>query len=305
MHKYKNIAKGVLLFTLVVFLYAFSAKRNTDLPIAKTNIEFVGEDHLLISKNIVDKLLIQNQQAVECMPKDILDLNELESKISSHPMIEKAEVYLTVNGEVRVEVAQRKPLARVISEPSFYIDSRGEMMPLSPEHSARVILVYGDVDASNLEAVNELLQYLAQDEFLKLYVTEIILNEEQQFSLAMRTYDFEVVVGTTKDLDKKMNNFKAFYQKAKKDHFPVKRVRSKKSLRPWMLAAAMGGVLLSIQFLESDITKTEDSIQRHEIELAFQQFQDNMKKVSNHLNKGTQNVAYLDYWNQTTQKFIK
>jgi len=33
----------------------------------------------------------------------------------------------------------------------------------------------------------------------------------------MRTYDFEVVVGTTKDLDKKMNNFKAFYQKAKKD----------------------------------------------------------------------------------------
>ena len=48
LHKYKNIAKGVLLFTLVVFLYAFLAKRNTDLPIAKTNIEFVGEDHLLI-----------------------------------------------------------------------------------------------------------------------------------------------------------------------------------------------------------------------------------------------------------------
>ena len=203
MHKYKNIAKGVLLFILVVFLYAFSSKRNTDLPIAKTNIEFVGEDHLLISKNIVDKLLIQNQQAVECMPKDILDLNELESKISSHPMIEKAEVYLTVNGEVRVEVAQRKPLARVISEPSFYIDSRGEMMPLSPEHSARVILVYGNVDASNLQAINELLQYITQDEFLKLYVTEIIVNEEQQFSLAIRTYDFEVAVGTTKDLDKK------------------------------------------------------------------------------------------------------
>jgi cell division protein FtsQ len=217
MHKYKNIAKGVLLFILVVFLYAFSSKRNTDLPIAKTNIEFVGEDHLLISKNIVDKLLIQNQQAVECMPKDILDLNELESKISSHPMIEKAEVYITVNGEVRVEVAQRKPLARVISEPSFYIDSRGEMMPLSPEHSARVILVYGNVDASNLQTINELLQYITQDEFLKLYVTEIIVNEEQQFSLAIRTYDFEVAVGTTKDLDKKMNNFKAFYQKAKKD----------------------------------------------------------------------------------------
>jgi hypothetical protein len=125
------------------------------------------------------------------------------------------------------------------------------------------------------------------------------LSEETQ----LRSY-FE----NSREIPSEWESFRMFfgyYQKAKKDHFPVKRVRSKKSLRPWMLAAAMGGVLLSIQFLESDITKTEDSIQRHEIELAFQQFQDNMKKVSNHLNKGTQNVAYLNYWNQTTQKFIK
>ena len=83
--------------------------------IEKTNIKFIGKDHLLISKDMVNKLLIQNQQTVECMPKDILDLNELESKISLHPMIKNAEVYLTVNGEVRVEVEQRTPLARVIS----------------------------------------------------------------------------------------------------------------------------------------------------------------------------------------------
>ena len=212
-----NYIKGLILLGLVAFLYAFSSQRNAAKKVSYFDVKFLGENNLFITHDSVNKLLIQNNETLVNVPKDILDLNELESKISSHPMIEKAEVYLTVNGEVRVEVAQRKPLARVISEPSFYIDSRGEIMPLSPEHSARVILVYGDVDASNLEAVNELLQYIAQDEFLKLYVTEIIVNEEQQFSLAMRTYDFEVVVGTTKDLDKKMNNFKAFYQKAKKD----------------------------------------------------------------------------------------
>ncbi|MEK9614211.1 MAG: hypothetical protein VW080_09860 [Flavobacteriaceae bacterium] len=99
--------------------------------------------------------------------------------------------------------------------------------------------------------------------------------------------------------------FFQYYRKAKKEHFPVKRIKAKKSLRPWMVAAAVGGVLLSIQFLVGEFTKTEDPINQQEMELAFQQFQENIKKVSNHLNKGTQNVAYLDYWNQTTQKFIK
>ena len=166
---------------------------------------------------MVNKLLIQNQQAVECMPKDILDLNVLEAKISSHPMIENAEVYLTVNGEVTVEVTQRTPLARVISEPSFYIDSQGEMMPLSSEYSARVVVVHGNVDATNIDAVHQLLEHVSHDDFLKLYVTEIIVNEEQQFSLFLRIYDFEVVVGTLEHLTNKMNNLKAFYQKAKKD----------------------------------------------------------------------------------------
>ena len=217
MHKYKNIAIVILLLFVVVFLYAFSSVRSHHLPLEKTSIEFVGKDHLLISKDMVNKLLIQNQQSVECMPKDILDLNELESKISSHPMIKNAEVYLTVNGEVRVEVEQRTPLARVVSEPSFYVDNQGKMMPLSPEYSARVLLVHGNVDASNLETLNQLLKHVTSDDFLNLYVTEISINDENQFSLFMRTYDFEVIVGTLENLNKKLKNFKAFYQKAKKD----------------------------------------------------------------------------------------
>jgi cell division protein FtsQ len=217
MRRYTNILKAFLLLFLVVFLFAFSSKRSNHLPILNTHVKFVGKDHLLISKNMVNKLLIQNQQAVECMPKDILDLNVLEAKISSHPMIENAEVYLTVNGEVTVEVTQRTPLARVISEPSFYIDSQGEMMPLSSEYSARVVVVHGNVDATNIDAVHQLLEHVSHDDFLKLYVTEIIVNEEQQFSLFLRIYDFEVVVGTLEHLTNKMNNLKAFYQKAKKD----------------------------------------------------------------------------------------
>ena len=41
-----------------------------------------------------------------------------------------------------------------------------------------------------------------------------------------------------------------------------------------------------------------------EVELAFQQFKTNMKMVSNQLNKGTEKVTYLNYWNLTSQKIL-
>ena len=78
-------------------------------------------------------------------------------------------------------------------------------------------MVHGHVDTTNLQAVHQLLEYITHDDFLKLYVTEIIIDEQQQFSLFLRTYDFEVVLGTLENLNKKMNNLKAFYHKAKND----------------------------------------------------------------------------------------
>ena len=57
---------------------------------------------------------------------------------------------------------------------------------------------------------------MTSDDFLNLYVTEISINDENQFSLFMRIYDFEVIVGTLENLNKKLKNLKAFYQKSKK-----------------------------------------------------------------------------------------
>lgn len=40
-------------------------------------------------------------------------------------------------------------------------------------------------------------------------------------------------------------------------------------------------------------------------EIAFEEFKANMYRVAEHLNKGKQGVAYMETFNQTTNKFIK
>ena len=212
-----NFIKGLFLLGLVVFLYAFSSFKNNSRPVSSVNVQFTGEDNVFITSEMVNKLLIQSQKKLYFLPKDAIDLKETEFLLESNDMIKSAQVYLTVNGEVRVKVEQKRPIARVASDDVFYIDEDGFRMPLSSQHSARVPLAYGIVDEADLETVYKVALTVYKDSFLKTYVTEIHQNENKEISLKLRLLDFEVLVGTLDNLEIKLQNLKAFYQKAKKD----------------------------------------------------------------------------------------
>ena len=211
-----NFIKGLFLLGLVVFLYAFSSFKNNSRPVTSVNVQFTGEDNVFITSETVNKLLIQSQEKPYFLPKEGIDLKEMEFLLESNAMIKSAQVYLTVNGEVRAKVEQKRPIARVKSDDVFYLDEDGFRMPLSSQQSARVPLIYGIID-EDLQTVYEVALTVYNDSFLKTYVTEIHQNENKEISLKLRLLDFEVLIGTPENLETKLKNLKAFYQKAKKD----------------------------------------------------------------------------------------
>jgi len=212
-----NYIKIIVLLILVGGLFAFSNKRNDARKVVKSNIKFLGDNKLFITDATVSKLLIQNQRPVTEQPKEIIDLNELETALNSNPMIKKAEVFMSVNGELSAEIEQKRPIARVNTNASYYIDDEGSYMPLSSNYTARVPLVTGSVMKNNLETVFQFAKAVDEDEFLKKYIIEIRQNDDKTIDFKIRKSDFLVHVGTLKNLQKKINNFKAFYQKALKD----------------------------------------------------------------------------------------
>lgn len=216
MVKYINNIKVIIVLAVVSIFFAFSSSQNNAKPISEVEVSFIGDNNLFISKTKVDKLLIQNNDYIKCVSKDILDLKALENKLSSHDMIENSEVYISINGILKIDIKQRNPYARVISDPSFYIDNNGTKMPLSDNYSARVLLVHGLNDESKIDYVFKLIKTIRDDEFLNLNVTDILINKSD-ISLRVRNCDFEVLVGDLNNLETKIKNFKAFYQKAYRD----------------------------------------------------------------------------------------
>lgn len=212
-----NYIKGFVLLVLVSFLFAFSSTRNGERKTTNIDINFIGEGNLFITHQTVNKLLILNEQDVTNVAKEILDLNGLEAALNSNAMIKTAQVYLAVNGEVRADIVQRKPIARVNTNAFYYIDDEGLFMPLSKNYTARVPLVTGYVEKNNLKAIFKIANKIYNDPFLKTHIIEIHQKQDETIILKSRELDFQIILGDLNKLDKKINNFKAFYQKAKKD----------------------------------------------------------------------------------------
>ena len=212
-----NYIKGLILLVLVGFLFAFSSLRNNTRHVKSVTVNFMGDDNLFITEETVNKLLIQNKEDLTTVPKEILDLNELELALKSNPMMKSAQVQLTVDGEVRVDVIQRKPIARVSTNASYYIDDEGSFMPLSSNYTARVPLVTGFIRKNDLSNVFKIANKIYNDQFLRTHVVEIRQNQDKTIVLKTRVLDFEILIGKLDRLDNKISNLKAFYQKAKKD----------------------------------------------------------------------------------------
>ncbi len=205
----------VLMFGLVIVLFSFTSNRNENRKLTKTKVVFVGENASFLKQETVNKLLIENNADASAIRKDKLDLNKLEKAVCSDPMVEKSEVFVTIDGVLKAVVKQKTPIVRVFDgKRSFYIDYKGNTMPLSANFTARVPLVLGVIRKQNSEALAELFRKIYDDEFLKKNIIAIQIMPSGSLKMLNRNFDYQIDFGGAKNVDAKFRNYKAFFQKA-------------------------------------------------------------------------------------------
>ena len=206
------------MFVLVIFLFSFTSNRNLNRKLKKSTVIFVGDNALFVKQETVNKLLIENRGDATSIEKENLDLNKLESALSLHGMIEKADVFVSIDGVLKAVVKQKTPIARVFDENgSFYIDYKGNTMPLSANFTARVPLISGEINKDNREYLVELFRTIYDDAFLKKNIIGVQIMSNGSLIMLNRNYNFQIDFGRMINVDKKFNNYKAFFQKAMLD----------------------------------------------------------------------------------------
>ncbi|HRM46809.1 MAG TPA: cell division protein FtsQ [Flavobacterium sp.] len=205
----------LLMFVLVIFLFSFTSKRNENRKLTKSVILFVGNTEPFVKQETVNKLLIENNEGVSSIQKVNLDLNKLEKNLNAQEMIEKSDVYVSIDGVLKAVVRQKTPIARIFdNEGSFYIDYEGNRMPLSTNFTARVPLVSGGINKNNNEDLAQLLRIIHDDPFLKKNIIGIEIMPNGSLKMHNRNFDFQIDFGKLINMEHKFKNYKAFFQKA-------------------------------------------------------------------------------------------
>lgn len=214
-----NYIKALLLLALVGFLYSFSYTKNIEKLVSDVAVEFAEGNNLFMDYQMVNKLLIQNGKSVKNQPKSVIDLQRLEANVRQHPMVEYVTVYLTVDGLLKTKIKQRTPIARIeANNQSYYIDSQAKIMPLSDNHSARVMLVSGDIDEKDNDEIHELATAILEHEFLKKQIVGIQKTSHDEYILNSRIGDQKISLGKIENLKQKFKNLESFFNKTMRDN---------------------------------------------------------------------------------------
>jgi cell division protein FtsQ len=205
----------VFMLGLVVFLFSFTSKRNENRKLSKSVVVFVGDNALFIKRETVNKLLIENKENASSIQKDKLDLNKLERTLDSNNLIEKSDVFVSIDGVLKAVVKQKTPIARVFNgDASFYIDYKGNRMPLSDNFTARVPLVSGMINKKNSEELAQLFRIIYDDDFLRKNIIAIEIMRSGGLKMLNRNFDYQIDFGKIINAERKFKDYKAFFQKA-------------------------------------------------------------------------------------------
>ncbi|WP_291109148.1 cell division protein FtsQ/DivIB [Flavobacterium sp. UBA6195] len=208
----------VLIIFIMIFLYSFSSKRNSQRKISKIDIKFESNENMFLTHEMVNNLLIQNLGGTSSIQKDKVDLNTLETVLDDHEMIEKAQIFSTADGFLNMRITQKTPIVRVITDvDSYYLDSKGDKISLSENFSARVPLVVGAISEENCKSYLKLFNEIKNDDFLSKKITAAKIMPSGNVVLTNRSYDYKIVFGKPKNEERKLKNYKAFYHQAIKD----------------------------------------------------------------------------------------
>ena len=204
----------ILMFGLVIFLFSFTSNRNEKRKLTKSVVVFVDDNAPFVKQETVNKLLIENNRDASDIEKDKLDLNKVEKSIDAHEMIEKSDVFVSIDGVLKAVVKQKTPIARFVDgESSFYIDYEGNKMPLSTNFTARVPLVSGVINKKNNEDLARLFRTIYDDDFLKKNIIGVQIMPNGSLKMLNRNFNFQIDFGRIINVERKFKNYKAFFQK--------------------------------------------------------------------------------------------
>ncbi len=223
--------------TIVTLNSANKSQQKTILDNPEIVIHVTGENAFITEQELLTKLkrrgfIYQKQQM------SALKVASIEQYIKNMSIVKDVSVYTKIGKSWNINVILRKPIARIFNKynESFYIDEDGFIMNPSSSHTARVIVVTGNIPdrkktGSILEIINNqslksirklddvyrISNYVCNDPLMQSLIGQIHLKKNGDFVLIPLIGRQKIIFGSAlhdQEVAEKFYRLKVFYKEA-------------------------------------------------------------------------------------------
>jgi len=155
-------------------------------------------------------------------PMNEINTRELERLVEKNAYIRGAEVSTDVSGRMEIRLEQRTPLLRIMPEgkAGFYLDTEGEVLPLSDQFVPHIFLVSGNIEdadggiaaSTQLKEIHRFCSYVSDHPFWSEQIVQLYVNRRGEYELIPRVGAHQILMGSMEQWDKKLRNLKMLYQ---------------------------------------------------------------------------------------------
>ncbi len=171
-------------------------------------------DAPFLKKYEVERSLVNERKLIIDKPFGEINTLNVERILSKNPIVRKVSCYKTPSGTVRVDIYQRRPIARVMGENgNFFVDDEGAIMPVTNNYTAYVPIVSGYVTKDMAAGeILDLVKYINADNFWRAQITQIHVLSNKEIELTPRIGKQTILLGEIDNYEKKLKNLFLFYQ---------------------------------------------------------------------------------------------
>ncbi len=212
----------------MVLLVIFAEKWYASQSCKKISIVF-NEEHqqmpLLSQQDIRNLLSESGKKPLEGKPFEQIDLNFLENRVESSPLVKSCQISRNLRGWLEVRIETHRPIARLV-QPDLpdngldkYLNEEGRFMPLSDRYTARVLLLSGPyfdrknhLRARQDTALFNLIKSIEQDSLWKAQIEWLELDTQGEITMWPQVGDTPIEFGTANARDLKFQKMSVFFR---------------------------------------------------------------------------------------------
>jgi cell division protein FtsQ len=212
---------GILIFLFIVFVsFAETKSRQETCKGIKINIIHDNSNAFITENDVLDIINGVKDGPVLNRRIHAIGFFKAENAINQNHFVENAEIYPDLNGWVYINLYQRIPVLRVLSNnnKTYYIDRNGKRMPVSFKYTTKTLVASGFIENSNPllgvdKQLYEMAQYISQDVFLSALIGQIYVKKDTEMLLVPKIGDFTIDFGNASNMENKFMKLKVLYMK--------------------------------------------------------------------------------------------